>query len=229
MAAPRRSSIATVASAAIALALLVGSGAVRSWQARQVDAAMSAGRESPFPLSTLPMTLGDWEGVPTELDDRIVKATGGTDHITRHYVDHRTGVAIDTIILYGPTSQIFIHSPEVCYPNAGYTSVGAAPVCEIPYPGGKAPFRSLEYTRGDVGQAEYLEVYYAWRYNGRWSTSVSSPKESERIPGMYKVQLSRRVGRNESRIIENPCEAFLGLLIPDLEAKITGAVAKSGD
>jgi hypothetical protein len=218
-----------VARVALAVLLLVGSGCLRSWQARRVDAAMNAGRESPFPLSTISTTLGDWIGTPTELDARIVEGTGSTDHITRRYVDRRTGVAIDAIILYGPTSDIFIHAPELCYPKAGFSQMGDAPIREIAFPGGKAPFRSLEYTRGDAGQAEYQEVYYSWRYNGRWSTSVSSPKESERIPGMYKVQLARRISRDESRNFDNPCEAFLELLIPDLEARITGAAPKPGD
>lgn len=168
------------------------------------------------------MEFGSWIGSPTDLDARIVEATGSTDHVTRRYLDQRTGVAIDAIVLYGPTSDIFIHAPEICYPKAGFIGVGESPIREIPYQGGLAPFRSLGYTKGEPGHIDYHEVYYAWRFNGRWSTSVSSPKESERIPGMYKVQLARRTAAFESRTVDNPCEAFLALLIPDLEARITG-------
>jgi hypothetical protein len=218
----RRLPLAMLVRVSLVLTLLIGSSGVRSWQAHGVNAKLAAGRESPFPLETIPMTLGTWIGSSTEMDARIVQATGSTDHITRRYIDQRTGVAIDAIILYGPTSEIFIHGPELCYPKAGFTGIGESPIREIPYQAGRAPFRSLEYTKGDPGQVNYQEVYYSWRYNGHWSTSVSSPKESERIPGMYKVQLARPIGKNESRTVDNPCEAFLELLIPDLEARITG-------
>ena len=220
--ASRPSSRAWLARVGLALMLLIGSGGVRWWQAQRVDAALAAGRESPFPLDSLPKTLGNWVGSPAELDPRIVEATGSTDLIQRHFVDQRTGVAIDAILLYGPTTDIFIHKPELCYLKAGFTGVGDAPIRSISFPGGKAPFCSLIFTKGDPGRAEYQEVYYSWRYNGHWSSSVGSPKESERIPGMYKVMLTRKVAKGESRTVDNPCEAFLELLIPVLEARITG-------
>jgi hypothetical protein len=169
------------------------------------------------------MTLGTWAGTPTEMDPRIVDATGSTDHVTRRYVDGRTGVILDVIVLYGPTSNVFIHSPELCYPKAGFASAGDTMSRQIPCPGGPVPFRSLAYTKGEGSQADRQEVYYSWRYNGRWSTSVSSPKESARIPGMYKVQVARRISPRESRAVSNPCESFLELLLPDLEARMTGS------
>lgn len=213
----------------MAVALVLVSGAVRAWQAKRVDAALAAGRESPFPLSAIPLNLGDWAGKATELDARIVEATGSTDHVTRHYVDRRTGVALDVIVLYGPTSDIFIHSPELCYPKAGYSDDGEAINREIVHGSLKTPVRSVVYKRGDPGQVERQEVYYSWRYNSKWSTTVSSPKESERIPGMYKVQVSRMVGRDESRTADNPCESFLEVLFADLESRITGQTPASGE
>ena len=204
------------------MAMVLGSGGVRLWQTKGVEAALALGRESPFPLKTIPATLGSWVGKDTELDPKIVEATGSTDQITRHYVDQRTGVAIDVIVLYGPTSDIFIHAPELCYPKAGYASVGDPFERPIRSKEDSAPFRSLAYSKGEAGKVELQEVYYSWRYDGRWSTVVSSPKRSERIPGMYKVQIARRLLPNESRILDNPCEAFLEVLIPDVEARIAG-------
>lgn len=213
---------ATAGRVALVVALLVASGGVRAWQARRVDAALDRGKESPFPLEQVPMTLGTWAGTSTEMDPRIVEATGSTDHVTRRYVDGRTGVMLDVIILYGPTSEVFIHSPELCYPKAGFASAGDAMARPIACPGGAIPFRSLAYTKGEGSQTDRQEIYYSWRFNGRWSTTVSSPKESARIPGMYKVQIARRISLRESRALSNPCEAFLELLLPDLEARMTG-------
>jgi hypothetical protein len=127
------------------------------------------------------------------------------------------------IVLYGPTHDVFIHSPELCYPKAGFTGFGETIERPIRCPGGNVPFRSVAYTKGDPGRGESQEVYFSWRYNGRWSTTVTTPKQSERIPGMYKVQIARRIARGESRTLDNPCESFLEVLIPDLEARITAS------
>jgi hypothetical protein len=214
---------ATAGRVALVVAMLVASGGVRAWQAHRVDAALDRGKESPFPLEQVPMNLGTWTGTATEMDPRIVEATGSTDHVTRRYVDGRTGVMLDVIILYGPTSDVFIHSPELCYPKAGFASAGETLTRQVPGPNGPIPFRSLAYSKGEGAHVDRQEVFYSWRYNGRWSTSVSSPKESARIPGMYKVQIARRISARESRAVSNPCEAFLELLVPDLEARMTGS------
>jgi len=205
----------------VACVVVAVSGGVRLWQAIRVDAVLDAGRQSPFPLDTLPTMLNSWKGETTVMDDQLVRATGSTDRVTRRYIDQRTGVGLDVIILYGPTSDMFIHSPELCYPKAGYHSFGDAKTCDVPVAKEKVPFRSVVYAKGEGGQTEIQEVYYSWRYNGRWTPQVSGPKESQRIPGMYKVQIARRVSSTENRDLDNPAEAFLEVLIPELERRIT--------
>src|SRR4051812_18114697 len=108
---------------ALACPLLVGSGGVRWWQARRVEAVLRDGREAPFTLAELPMVLGDWRGEDTTIDPKIARRTGATDLVTRRYVDQRTGATLEAIILYGPTTEVYGHAPEVCYPAAGYEKV----------------------------------------------------------------------------------------------------------
>src|SRR4051794_39321881 len=87
---------------ALACVLLVGSGGLRLREARRVEAYLRQGRLSPVPLAGVPLELGPWRGRPEPLDPQIARLTGQTDHIFRTYVDTRTGVALDVIILYGP-------------------------------------------------------------------------------------------------------------------------------
>ena len=221
-AAAGRPSWALLACAALACALVLGSGALRWWQARRVEAMLQLERESPFPLASLPMTLGDWVGEKTELDPQIVAGTGCNDLITRRYVNRVTGVTVEVIVLHGPASDIFVHSPDWCYPRAGYISAGEAMERTIPCGDAKMPFRSAAYTKGDPARPDTQEVVFSWRYNGRWTTTVNRPKEMARVAGMYKIQVSRRLQANEARTVANPCEAFLELLVPVLEAKIRG-------
>lgn len=213
---------ALFACAGLACALVLGSGAVRWWQARRVEATLEVGKESPFPLDTLPMRLGDWKGERTEIDPQIVARTGSNDLITRRFVNQTTGVTLDLIVLHGPASDIFIHTPTVCYPQAGFYPLGDVIERPVRVPDGKVTFRSAAFAKGDPGKEDRQEVYFSWRYNGRWHTSVNHPKEMERVPGMYKVQVARRLLANESRTLDNPSEAFLEALVPALEARIKG-------
>jgi Protein of unknown function (DUF3485) len=223
-ASPARSVASLSARAILAFALVLASGGVRWWQVRRVDATMDAGlQERQFKLGEIPLTLGHWNGVKTEMDQRIVAATGSHELITRHYTDSDTGVGIDVIVLFGPSSDIFIHTPELCYPKAGFTSHAVAVDRTLDCGGVEAGFRSVAYTKGDAGSREIQDVYFTWRYNGRWTPNVGSPKQLERIPGMYKVQIARQLKSKESHADDHdPCESFLKVLIPDLESRITG-------
>ena len=208
---------------ALVCALLVGSGLYRAHQAAQVGALLESGKHSPFPLETLPLNLGPWRGEPAELDPEIARRTGAVDKIFRRYVNQQTGVRLEVIVLYGPSTDMYIHMPEVCYPKAGYEQVGTTELRPIDSDGGERPFRSLVYAKGQGGQTELQEVYYSWRYNGHWSPEVGTQKQFERIPGMYKVHIYRPVREQERRDVGNPCEAFLRELLPELEHRISAA------
>lgn len=210
---------------AVVVAILAASGAARLWQEHRVEKTLEAGRVSSFALAEIPLTIGDWKGKSTKLDPRIVRGSGSTDLITRRYVNQKTGVGIDVVICFGPTSDMFIHTPELCYPSAGFAPAAPADERKVAVPGHTSvPFRALVFTKGDGGLADTQEVYYSLWYDGRWTTASSSPKASQRIPGMYKVQVSRPVIAHERRDIDNPCESLLSPLLAEIEALRGGKV-----
>jgi hypothetical protein len=210
---------------ALVCAIVAGSGAVRWWQARRVEAVLRDGRTAPFPLHELPMVVGSWRGQQIEIDPRIARRTGATDLITRRYVDQRTGATLEAIILYGPSTEVYGHVPEVCYKAAGFDKVAGPEARSIRVGNQKVPFRTLVYTRGEGGEADLHEVCYSWRYSDHWSPEVVSVyKRFERIPGMLKVHVTRRISERERRDIGNPGEAFLEALLPELERRLPASM-----
>lgn len=202
---------------ALACAILLGSGGVRLLQARRVEGRLLEGRRGPrVDLAAVPLGLGAWEGRATTIDPRIALATGADQVVTRQYVNQDTGVAVDVILLYGPAVDMFIHSPEHCYPSAGFALAGGPDDRAVAAGGSDARFRSLVYGKGDGARSDLQEVYFSWWYAGRWSPDAGVQKHFERIPSMYKVQLARRVNGTERRDVGNPCEAFLRELLPEL-------------
>jgi EpsI family protein len=216
---------------ALAVAVLAGSGLLRAWQRQRIDRDLRAGLRSPVRLEAIPAALGDWRGEPYEIDPRIARATGADQVVTRRYVNQTTGVAVDAILLFGPASAMFLHAPEVCYPAAGFAPSAGPEVKAIPAGSGGArvPFRALVYAKGEGVRAELQEVYYTWRYNGRWSPDVGKPKQFERVSGMYKVQVARPVSDRERRDVDNPSESFLEALTPELERRLAAAATPHTD
>ena len=207
---------------ALACAVLVASGGARWWRARRIDAVLEQGKQSPFPLKDLPLTLGDWRGEPAAPDPEIVRTTGATDFTFRRFVNQATGVVLEVHVLYGPAVDLFLHAPENCYPAAGFALKEGAAERTVEAGPLRAPFRTLVYGRGEGAQTDLQEVYYSWRFQGRWSPDYGKFKQLERIPGMFKVQLARRVVGQERRDVGNPCEAFLQVLLPEIERRLKG-------
>lgn len=228
---PRR-----VALVLLACLILAGSGALRLVQARRVERAMDSGKVAPFPLKTLPTRFGPWVELADapRMDPEVTKATGCTDSVFRTYENRQTGTRLVVIVLYGPAASVRIHAPELCYPVSGYTQVGPtrSRAFDIVRPGGgevPARFSSLHYVKGQGGTAARHQVYYAWRYNDRWTPEALNPKAFQRIPGMYKVHIDRVTAENELIGEGDPCESFLRELVPELERRMADAArARSG-
>ena len=200
-------------------AILIASATARGWQDRRVDRPPI----SPFPLASIPMKLGDWEGHPTTMDPRIVRVSGSADLIARRYVDGRTGTAVDVVVNAGPIIEMLGHIPEVCYPSAGFEPTGTPADRPITPAGGgePAPFRSLAFAKGEGGLVESQEVYYSLRHDGRWTPSPPGRAALRRNGGMCKIQASRRLGGRERRDIDNPCEPLLALVLAEIEARLS--------
>jgi hypothetical protein len=214
----------------VACAVLVAAAGARWLQARQVQAVLNSGRTAPFALKTLPKRLGAWtapEDGEGTLDPEVAQITGAVDYVKRHYVNDQTGVGVDVLVLYGPAT--IAHRPEICYPGAGYQLVDGPRIRKFAVPGGQAVFLSLIFAKGEEGAPlDRQQVFYALRYPGHYPglsdqwTYEFDYKRIARVPGLYKIQLTRRVGEQERYDISNPCEAFLEAMLPEMEQRISG-------
>jgi hypothetical protein len=211
---------------AVACTLMASSGLVRVWQDRRFVAYQSQAILPTFPLKELPEQFGTWkarEGSEHALDPQVARIAGSSDSVIRTYVDKDTGVVLDVLVLHGRAELVSGHTPEVCYPSAGYEPSEEASSISVPLDRGEAIFRSLLYTR--KGSAlERVEVHYAFRQQGRWSPEVEGNWKALNVdPGLFKVQVQRRVGERERRDLGNPTEQFLSVMLPVLDKRIASA------
>ncbi len=79
------------------------------------------------PLRELPTELGDWRGLESPLEERIVEATGVDDYVNRLYRDS-DGSPLALYIGYYTSQRTgdIVHSPKYCLPGAGWQPVHAS-------------------------------------------------------------------------------------------------------
>jgi hypothetical protein len=194
-------------------------------RAERYAAILEAGEDAPFPLREIPMELGSWKGKEEKLDSEIARVTGAVDMASRVYTDQRTGSKLSVIVLYGPAGKVYVHSPEVCYPNTGFHQVDNRLIKMIDNGREKVPFASLLYEKGEGSIAERHQVYYSWLYGNKWSPVTLKQKQVDRLPGMFKVHIDRIAGLHEKIDDNDPGLGFLKLLLPDLQRRIDAAAA----
>jgi len=228
---PRRGS--ALAWMVMGCALLIGSGVARSVQDRRHRVESSYTEACPFPLTSLPTTLGRWKmfGDEITLDSLTMRITGGTAHSMRAYVDELTGVTLVALVLFGPVEPVIPHTPEICYPATGYQPVDDQEdrVIGSKEDGIASVFRSGIYAKSG-GRAMIREgVYYSFRLEGQWSPHVGSGRKfPRRNPSVFKVQVQRRIADGEHLGRNDPIEQFLSLLVPVIEREIKAAGRPAG-
>jgi Protein of unknown function (DUF3485) len=194
---------------------------LRDWQFRSLN---KESEKPPFPLKKLPEALGDWhvEGAEIKLDPQVARITGSSDHLIRTYVNTRNGEQVSVMILYGLAYLVWPHTPDACYPAAGFKSVPPSRDVEIDVPETtiKARFREQNFAKYQTGAGIYQQVYYSLRNAGEWGLNLENRWKSFRYnPGMFKVQVQRQVvavGKAEN----NSLEELLGKIIQEIEQRL---------
>ena len=212
-----------------ATAVLLTSGLVRAVQSRRYQEDKSVVIECPFPLKELPRTLGNWHIVPrseTVLDPLTTRITGSTDHMLTSYYDGLTGVTLSVLVLYGPAEPVMPHTPQVCYPSSGFQAVGETVDRSIKISDKEtATFRSSVFAKSGGRQVLRNAVYHSFLLDGTWSPAFASRKFARINPGIFNVQIQRRVIDGEKRGDVEPIEDFVQQLLPAIEQKIASASA----
>lgn len=179
--------------------LLLGlSAGVRFWREWRFSALAAESAACPFALADLPRTMGDWQATDAEaqLDPEVARFAGASDHIVRNYIDPGTGDLSSALALYGPAVSVYLHTPDVCYPAAGYQLFRGPVDRTIEVPGVKGPvrYRWAVYARRVGGVTQHEEVYHTFYHNGEWIADAGDRWKTFRYhPGLYKVQVAHPV------------------------------------
>lgn len=220
----------------VAILLVAAATAVQGrWTERWVpisrDEVIAAARllEDRFPDR-----FGDWEAErEIEMDPKELAAAGAVGHIWRLYRNNRTKARISAFVVCALPYDASAHTPDRCYPGAGFEIGEAEHRVKIPL----GDNRAAEVLTGTFAKDGKTQRIY-------WTYGVEGSKDDGRLdwvapqlprialssePAVYKLYAmadQTRMGTSQSMV---ECEAFIAQLAPALDAALAGGDTPPAD
>lgn len=174
----------------VALILLIGAGLVHGawtnrWNPSPAIAALGTR------IDSIPMAFGGWKGVSFEIPSREIRMAGATSYLARRYTNAELGASISVLIVSGLPGDVSSHTPDVCYPGAGFTLNSPKPV-EVQYgpERRKGSFRTALATRGGTNPSA-LQLFWAWNSSRGWSAPDDPRWSFVSVPALSKLYVVR--------------------------------------
>lgn len=190
---------------------------------------VSARNEIPMSasLDAVPLTLGEWSGVPAaELDADTRRVLGADAYIDRVYTSAKGGAPLGLFVgFYGQQRQgDAIHSPLNCLPGTGWATLNRGRL-NVPLAAG-----SIEVNRLVVEKSfeRYLVLYW---YEGR-GRAVASEYTNKLLLLVDAMRFNRTDGaivrvmtpvRTSSDAVAGDALAFIRTVYPALRRHLPGA------
>jgi exosortase len=183
-------------------------------------------------LDRVPMAIGDWRARPETLDPQALEQVEVDGGVLRRYENSRTGRTISLILVCGRPGPVVIHTPELCFPGAGYEQVRAKSMRLMVHPDRlQDPDRFLlaDFVQHESFPPDRLRIYWSWKAKGRWDVLANPLVTFAPQPFLYKLYLVHRTSPGFEQAEDDSLRDFLGRLLPELDRSLPTGVAASPD
>jgi hypothetical protein len=198
----------------IAVLILVASGAVAGvWSGRWAPLADVEGARAALPR--VPAAFADWEARPVELDPEVWSGLDRSGYLVRRYVNRHTHSDLSVVLECGWPGHVAVHTPDVCYPNAGYQLV--APPARHTLPSGPGEFWVGEFRKPEAPTRDELRIFWAWSAGGGWQVPRNPRLAFGGRHVLYKLCVIRRVSQENDPVEGGQVLTFLNDFVPALE------------
>lgn len=206
----------TVVLNATAVILLIGAGLVHGeWTGRWRVSPRLAAMSSSF--DSIPLTIGDWTGTDHELPSREQAMAGAVGCLSRRYSNPTLGVSVSVLLLCGLPGDISTHTPDVCYPGAGYT-LNTPLEFDRPYGPDKraASFQTGLATRGGTNPST-LRIFWSWNASKAWVAPKQPRWAFGSEPALCKLYVIRETSGVAVDAATDPSNSFMDVFLPELD------------
>jgi hypothetical protein len=169
-------------------------------------------------LADLPRAVGAWEGHDEKLDPREVAQAKMTGYLLRRFVHRRTGAALTVLLVCGRPGPVAVHTPDVCFPGAGYGLTRKAERHSVSADGLAQPaeFWVAGFEK-EGAVSEPLRVFWAWNAAGDWVAPDNPRFQFARSSALYKLYVIRPLTRADEPPEKDPSTDFLRAFLPEAQ------------
>lgn len=178
-------------------------------------------------FAQVPLNIGSWEGEDLPVDEVVRETAGAVKYVSRKYTNATTGKHVVLWLIVGHSRDIMRHTPDICYPSAGFRRIGSSLLQDIVTDGGsEAKFFTAKFEKEDAFSRHNERVFWAWNHpdTDRWE----APKDSDGGPrrhyglakALYKLYFTSTVLPNEDEIADNAAYDFAEVMLPAIDAAL---------
>jgi hypothetical protein len=173
-------------------------------------------------LHALEVRFDDWQPseVPTDMptNERSIATS-------RRYTSPSSGRSAVVTIISGIPGSVSTHTPDVCYPGAGYKTVAPPRKETVGLPGGRAAeVYVADFEKATQSKRDRVRVRWAWSTDGEW-VAPDRPRwqfaaRLAKAPELYKVYVATPVPADAGDRPEDdpPTRAFVAAALGQLAA-----------
>ena len=164
-------------------------------------------------LNAIPLELGAWRGVGTEVPAKHLRIAEAQAHLSRTYTRPVDRAAVSVLVLAGAPGPLGAHTPQTCFSGVGYQSDGAA--VEHRLPAGAGSLWLGRFSPPPPGGAS-CQVAWGWGDGRSWVASNDPRFEFSGRNLLYKLYVSRGVG--PAAAAPGAVDEFLEVFLPAFAA-----------
>jgi len=195
------------------------------WSGR--DVASELKQAADLLEARFPRRFGSWEYVQ-ELpsDPKQLERAGAVGHVSHLYVNNETGAKVSTFVVCATPHHASGHTPDRCYPGAGFEIAESEHRQAIPLADGRTA-ETFTGTFRKTGQT--LRVFWTYGVDGRWIAPQIARIELAGRSAVYKLYAIIDETRLPNGEATRVCADFLGALLPEFDKAVFGqAEERSG-
>jgi hypothetical protein len=205
-----------------AMVLIIGAGLVHgAWSNRWRPSAALAAQAAR--LDSVPKVIGEWTGAPYPMDPTEIAATGAVNYLARRYTNASRGVTVSVLLLCGLPGLISNHTPDVCYPGAGYTlSTPTELTRGYGSPERPCTFRTAVASRTGPNPS-VLRIFWGWNSSNGWTAPDEPRWRFASEPGLCKLYVIRETAGTSVNPKDDACNDFFTVFLPELDRNVFSA------
>lgn len=180
-------------------------------------------------LDQIPKDVGEWKGEDAEKSsEQILKIAGAEGEFVRVY-HNASGQTVRVSIICARLRDVFYHTPDRCYPAAGFEMMGEPQEKVVEIGNSTAEFFTTTFLKSEPTGTHSERGYWSWSGDGNWIAPKNPKLKFAGQKALYKMYVFAAVPSGAKKPGEDDYSVdFIRAFIPALDIALGPAFRNDG-